>query len=98
VRQENFIDEIDILDALREQSVDLVENDGQWPPSIAIAEIVFGTEGTMIGASPRRLHLSAGPPGRDVEAVMVMMVTSNHVIRPLQRRKGCHIGGMWRAL
>ena len=48
--EKNLIDEIDIFNALREQRVDLVKNNRQRPLAIAVAEIVFGAKGPMLGA------------------------------------------------
>jgi hypothetical protein len=65
---------------LREQSVDLGENDRQGSPPIAISEILFGTEGTVVWAAPRRLNLCARPPGWDIKAMVVMMMAADHLV------------------
>ena len=52
----------------------------------------------MIGAAPRDLHLGAGAGRWAVEAVMMMRVPPQHLLRPAQRRQPGHIGGLRSAL
>jgi hypothetical protein len=70
---------------LRAQSVDLVEDHGRRPPAIGIAKVVLGAERAVVRAAARRLDLRAGTDRRGFEAMVVMMVAPDHLVRPMQR-------------
>src|SRR5262249_36563868 len=60
-RQENLVDERDVGCARRDEPVEFVEDRRERTAAIAVAEIVLGAEGAVIGTTARYLHLGAGP-------------------------------------
>jgi len=74
LRQEDLVDEIQVVYALGDQVVDLREQDGQVTATILVAKIDLGAEATIVGAAARCFDLGAETGLRVVEAMVVMAV------------------------
>ena len=96
--QEDFVDEVDVARPRRDQPVEFVEDRRKRTAAVAVAEILLGAEGAVIGAAARDLHLGARAGRRPVEAVMMMRVPPQRLFRPAQRRQPGHVGGLRSAL
>src|SRR5690606_3016576 len=94
VRQEDLIDEVDIFHSLRDETVEFFENHRQRTLAIAIAEVVLGTKRTMVRTATGGLDFRTRPPGRRVEAVVVVLMAQYYVSWPLQGGQRCHIRGV----
>src|SRR4051794_31318440 len=82
IRQEYFVDKIYVLDALITQPVDLFEKNGWRPLPVQIAEILLCAERAVVGTPARCLDFSARTCGLSLEAVMMVMMSPNHLVRP----------------
>src|SRR5262249_58136942 len=85
VRQEDLVDEIDVFDALPLQRVDFLENEVCRPSAIFAAKILLGAKHAMIRAAARSFDLRARPDRLGIEAMMMMIVTADHLAGPGER-------------
>lgn len=97
LRQEDLVDEVDVGDALRDQPVDLVEDDPEIPAPVGVAEVDLGAERAGVGTAARGLDLGARAVRRGVEPVVVVPVPGDPVIRPAQGRQVGEAAGLGRA-
>ncbi len=63
VGQENFVNKVNVLNAICRQTVDLGQQRGQQSPAVAVAEVFLGAEAAVVGASARGFHLRPGSSG-----------------------------------
>ena len=60
IGQEDLVDEVDVLDAVRDQPVEFLGDHVERPPAEQVAEIVLRAERAVVRAAARGLHLRAG--------------------------------------
>src|SRR5207302_9046287 len=97
-RQKALVDEVDAARARCDEPVEFVDDRRKRPAAVAVAEIVLGAEGAMIGTTARHLHFGAGAMQRSVKAMVVMRVPLHDVGVPAQGRQPRHIDGLRPAL
>src|SRR5258706_10175843 len=85
VRQEDLVDEIDVFDALPLQRVDFLQNEVGRPSAICVAEVLLGAKRAMVRAAARSFDFRARSDRLGIEAMMMMVVTVDHLAGPGER-------------
>ncbi len=83
--QEDFVDEVEVFDALGDQGVDLGEKGRKVATAVLVAEVDLGAERAGVGATARGLDFGAGRLGWAIEAMMVVMVAADPFVGPVER-------------
>src|SRR3954464_6401839 len=94
VRQEDLVDEIQVLDTRGAERCDFFHHDVNGSFAVAVAEVVLCAKRAVIRTPARRFELGAGRGWRRLEAVMVMAVRTDDFIRPAQRGQGRDVSRM----
>src|SRR6185312_11741314 len=76
LRQEAFVNKVDIFHALLDQGRHLVDYDASRPPAVLVAKILFGTERAAMRTTPGCLHFRARPFRGGFKSVMMMRMAS----------------------
>jgi hypothetical protein len=83
--QEDLVDEVEVGDALRDQAVDLGQQEVEVAAAVLVAEVELGAEGAGVGAAAGGLDLGAGAARRRVEAVVVVGMARDEAVGPCER-------------
>ena len=93
---EDFVDEVDVVDAAGDELVDLVEDGGKIAFAVLVAEQGLVAEGAGPGTATGELDFGAKAEmvgaiaGKDVVLVAVAL---NGVVGEIERPEGTHVGG-----